>query len=343
MPASGWRSDKEFQCCIMPSGHFMHAAVFFSNALTSKFSCWYAIFRIGKLAEPARSIGLRLAVYFYSFADCKESFHLLAVRTVFQAKMRANRAVFHGMMTAIKVKRVNQIAPGIRLKNALPLLYWMAIGAVFFCAIAAVRTPYTPVDHGTTPAPMATPTQVAPAATGAPTQQVVSAATAALPEKSYTGMVVSADSKEHLLTVKSTLFSKKEFNLGDNCVYSFLYSMLINNDGAANNLRPGEKVTVSYRNAHGVLIADHIEQQPMRFVGVIKRIDPDKHTLILQRCIVFMQLDIATDCVTLLSNEKAGSLADIHPGDHVIIMYETPDCRPTAWEITKTSAASPAR
>jgi hypothetical protein len=246
------------------------------------------------------------------------------------------------MMTAIKVKRVNQTAPVIRLKNVLPVLYWMAIGTVFFCAIAAVRTP---VDHGATPAPVATTRPAVPATTAAPTQQVVSAATPALPERSYTGVVVSADPKERLLTMKGTLFSKKDFNLGDNCAYSFLYSMLINNDGdgGANNLRPGEKVTVSYRNAHGVLIADRIEQQPMRFVGVIKRIDPNKHTLILQRRVVFVQLDIATDCVTLLPNEKAGSLADIHPDDHVIIMYETPACRPTAWEITKTSAPSPVR
>jgi hypothetical protein len=247
------------------------------------------------------------------------------------------------MMTAIKMKRVNQAAPGIRSKNAAPVFYWMAIGAALFCAIAAVRAPG---DHGTSAAPVvATPVPAIPATAAAPTQQVAFAATAALPEKSYTGVVVSADSKERLVTVKRGPFSKKDFNLGDNCAYSFLYSMLINNDGdgGVNNLRPGEKVTVSYQNAHGVLVADHIEQQPMRFAGVIKRIAPDKHTLILRRCVVFMQLDIATDCVTLLSNEKAGSLADIHPGDHVIIMYETPDCRPTAWEITKTSAAPPVR
>ena len=99
----------------------------------------------------------------------------------------------------------------------------------------------------------------------------------------------------------------------------------MSNDGAANNLRPGEKVTVSYRNAHGVLVADHIEQQPMRFAGIIKRIDPNKRTLVLRRRVLFMQLDISPDCVTVLPNEKAGSLADIHPGD----------------QVTKTSATSP--
>ena len=210
--------------------------------------------------------------------------------------------------------------------------------------VAAIRTPLDSEMKAAPTTAAAPMTAASPATTAAPTGMVASAA-ANLPEKRYTGMIVSADPKERTLTVKGTMFSKKEFILGDNCAYSFLYTMLINNDGdgSASNLRGGEKVAVTYQDADGVLIADRIEQQPMQCNGIVKRIDPDKHTLILRRSVFFGQLDIAADCITMLPHEKAGALADIHPGDRVIVMYETPDCRPTAWEITKTSPTSPAR
>ena len=99
-------------------------------------------------------------------------------------------------------------------------------------------------------------------------------ATAARPEKSYTGTVISVDPQEHVLSVKEWALSKKTFNLGDNCAYDLLFTTLENNSGTANDLRPGEKVTVSYQDSHGVLIADRVEQQPMRFEGMVTAIDP---------------------------------------------------------------------
>ena len=218
------------------------------------------------------------------------------------------------------------------------------MGVALFGVMTVVRAPVGPE---TAAAPV-TATSPAPAAVletmpTAPTQQVVSAA-ASLPEKKYTGMISSIDSKEHVLVIRKDVFSKKEFNLGEDCHYTFLYTMLINNDGATGNLRCGEKVTITYQDAHGVLIADRIEQQPMQYAGIVKQIDPDKHTLTLRRHNIFgKQLDIAADCVTVLRDEKACALADIHPGDRVVVMYESPGCRPMAREITKTDATSPVR
>jgi hypothetical protein len=60
-----------------------------------------------------------------------------------------------------------------------------------------------------------------------------------------------------------------------------LFITVENNHGTANDLRPGEKVTVSYQASHGVLIADRIEQRPVRFEGMVAAIDPGKHTLTL--------------------------------------------------------------
>ena len=162
-------------------------------------------------------------------------------------------------------------------------------------------------------------------------------AAAAKPEKSYTGTVISVDPPERVLSVKEWALSKKTFNLGDNCAYALLFTTLENNSGTANDLRPGEKVTVSYQASHGVLIADRIKQQPVRFEGMVAAIDPGKHTLTLHRRGLDKELMIADGCIVMLRNEKPGTFADIHPGDHVTVTYETPGGTPTAREIAQTS------
>lgn len=161
------------------------------------------------------------------------------------------------------------------------------------------------------------------------------------PEKSYTGAVVGIDAKEHILKVKGPVFSRKVFELDSNCTYVFLYLTLKNSPGAADGLRPGQKVAVSYRDFKGALVADRIEQKPMEFAGIVRKITPSEHRLTLHRWIGDQQLQIAADCITVLGNENAGSLADIHPGDHVIVTYETSGSQPMAWQIRKTGAAAP--
>ncbi len=162
------------------------------------------------------------------------------------------------------------------------------------------------------------------------------AATAAKPEKSYTGTVVSVSPQEHRMSVREWALSKKTFNLGENCTYDMLFTTPGNN-GTANDLRPGEKVTVNYQTSHGVLIADRIEQQPMRFEGKVGTIDPTKQTLTLHRPGLDKELQIAGACIVKLHNDKPGTLADIRPGDHVTVTYETPHGTPTAREIAQTS------
>jgi predicted RNA-binding protein len=162
-------------------------------------------------------------------------------------------------------------------------------------------------------------------------------ATAVKPEKSYTGTIVSVDLKEHTIKLKGGMLSRRVFTFGNNCAYVLLYTMLKNNQSAANDLRAGEKVTVSYQDLHGVRVADRIEQQPMQFTGTVQRIDPDERMLTLHRRIWDEKLNISADCIILLRNEQAGTLASIHPGDQVTVTYETPRGRPTAWQITDTS------
>ena len=158
-------------------------------------------------------------------------------------------------------------------------------------------------------------------------------ATTAKPEKTYTGTVVSVDPQDHMLNVRGFLFSKK-FNLGDSCAYT----MVGQTTGAVGNLRPGQRVTVSYQDANGVLVADCVTQRPLRETGMVKAIDPAAHTLTLHVGIMDKAYQLPADCGITLRGGRSGSLGDIQTGDHVTVTYEVPGGKPTAREIAQTSA-----
>ncbi len=137
-----------------------------------------------------------------------------------------------------------------------------------------------------------------------------------------------------MLGVKGFLFSKKDFNLGNNCTYTIVGQ----ENGGISDLRPGQQVTVAYQDAHGVLIADQVTQKPMQDEGMVKAIDPAAHKLTLHLGIMNKTFQIPADCDITLRGGKSGSLADIQPGNHVTVTYEIPNGKPTAREIAQTSA-----
>jgi len=159
------------------------------------------------------------------------------------------------------------------------------------------------------------------------------ATAAAKSEKSYTGTVTSVDPKEHVLNVKGWTMMTKAFNLGASC----LVSQLGKDNATANDLRAGEKVSVSYQDVHGVLIASRVEQEPMRFEGMVKEINNDKHTVTLHRTALDKDIQLPSDCKIVLRDGRTGTLADIQAGYHVTVTYEMPGGTPTAREIARTS------
>ena len=157
------------------------------------------------------------------------------------------------------------------------------------------------------------------------------AGTAATPDKSYTGTVISVNPNGRMLEVKGLLFSK-HFNLGANCAYE-----LWNNPaGDIAGLRPGEKVRVAYQDANGVLVADRIKQEPMTDQGMVTAIDPAAHTLTLRSGWMNKTIQVPDNCMVRLSGDKSGSLADVQPGYYVTVTYELPHDRTVAREIEQT-------
>jgi Cu/Ag efflux protein CusF len=157
------------------------------------------------------------------------------------------------------------------------------------------------------------------------------ATTAAKPDKTYTGTVISVNLNESTLKVKGLLFSKN-FNLGENCSY-----VLWNKPaGAMTDLRAGEKIQVAYQDASGVLVVDRIQQEPMTDQGMVKAIDPVAHTLTLHSGWMDKTIQIPDNCLVTLSGDKSGSLADVQPGYYVTVTYELPNDKPVAREIEQT-------
>jgi hypothetical protein len=157
-------------------------------------------------------------------------------------------------------------------------------------------------------------------------------AMAGIPNKSYTGTVVSVDAKERLLGLQGTFLTKK-FNLGDNCTYALVDKPA----GAISDLRPGQRVMVVYQESHGVLVANRVAQQPESYEGTVKACDPIQRTMTLHTRGMDRTFQIAGDCKVVLRGDQSGTLADIQTGNYVTVTYETPNDKPTAWKIAQTS------
>jgi hypothetical protein len=159
------------------------------------------------------------------------------------------------------------------------------------------------------------------------------ATTAANPDKSYAGTVVSVNPDGRTIEVRGILFSK-EFNLGENCAY-----VLWNKSaGSINDLRPGEKVTVAYQDANGVLASDRVTQEPMTVTGTVNAVDPATHTLTLGSKWTEKTYQMPDSCVVLLDG-KSSSPANLKRGYYVTITYESPNHRLVARQIEQTGTS----
>ena len=152
-------------------------------------------------------------------------------------------------------------------------------------------------------------------------------------EKSYTGTILSVDAGEHTLHVKG-LMLEKSFNLGESCAIT----LPDDRPGAAGDLRPGQKVRIDYRDSDGVLVADRLQQEALRFEGVVREIDAAKHTMTVRERELDKTFQLPADCAVSLRNATPGQLSDVEAGNRVTVTYEIPGGVSTARQIAQTSA-----
>jgi len=153
------------------------------------------------------------------------------------------------------------------------------------------------------------------------------------PEKHWTGTITYVSPADRVLKLKNWTSFQKNFNLAENCVYALWEK----GDATPANLRPGQKVIVSYQDAHGVLIASRIEQEPLRLEGMVVAIDPGQHQLTMHQRGLDRTVQIAAECQVILHGSRAGALTDLQAGSYVTVTYETPGGTLTARQIEQTS------
>ena len=241
------------------------------------------------------------------FAKCKDN--KIAVCNL-QSSLQTKGLEKHGHFSGTKMATIP--VSGVYYLRAFMIShafkFWILVGALFITV--AVPVPADPMPKATTP------------------------------DRSYTGIVTDVNTNEHCFQVKRWLLPSRQFLYGQNCAITLLYAMLNDGVGSTGSLRRGEKVTVGYQITHGVRIANRIDQQPMQFIGTVKEVNLEKGLLILHQWMSNKRLTITRNCVVALQNEKAGTLADIHPGDHIVVDYELPGDVPLAREITETNPSA---
>jgi Cu/Ag efflux protein CusF len=150
-------------------------------------------------------------------------------------------------------------------------------------------------------------------------------------EKTAKGVLRSIDQKEKTVELKS-FWGTRKFNIGTDCKVTLQGKP----DTSLAELRPGQKVQISYERVQGVLVAHQITQENVNFTGYVASIDPPKHTMTIRSHLLDKTFFIADDCKVLL-RDKAGAVPDIQPGNYVTVTFETPESVSTAHEIALAS------
>ncbi|HEV2693930.1 MAG TPA: hypothetical protein VG347_13635 [Verrucomicrobiae bacterium] len=152
-------------------------------------------------------------------------------------------------------------------------------------------------------------------------------------DKTYTGTVSSIDPQTHVLGVQGWTTLSKKFIFNDSCTFA----QLDKNKASAKDLRIGERVSVSFEEVNGAVVANRVQQEAMRFEGTVKDINLKTNLMVLHQTALDKELLLPVDCKIVLYDGKPGALADIESGDHVMAIFETPNATPIARQILKVS------
>jgi Cu/Ag efflux protein CusF len=135
--------------------------------------------------------------------------------------------------------------------------------------------------------------------------------------KTFKGDVSAVLEKEKIVLVKGAVF-KKTFNASANCTLSFENKPR----GSWADLRPGQKVEVSYEDADGILVAQSIAQYDPDFTGYITAIDTAKRSVTVKHGRFSRNFLIPESCRVIVRGADSGSLNALKIGHTIVVDYE---------------------
>ena len=163
-------------------------------------------------------------------------------------------------------------------------------------------------------------------------------ATETIKEKAWTGFLTAVNVRNQTLTARHGLLTRV-FNLGGKCPITTMDKQA----AALADLVPGEKVQIHYQEVGGVLVANRVAEQALRYDGRLHAFDPQVAALTMEQAPVLKPFrapktfHMAADCKVLLRNGDKGSVADLQPGGRVSVIYNLAHGTPVAYRIRDLS------
>lgn len=145
-------------------------------------------------------------------------------------------------------------------------------------------------------------------------------ASGAQKELKLAGSLLGIDLQERTVTVKSFGF-KRTFLAGDSCSVSLADKP----EATLAELRPGQKVVITYTKLDGVSIARQIAQQNQVFSGHITALDATSKKLTVKRGLTKRDFVVAPNASLRFADAQSGSLEDLKIGHTVNVVYEEQD------------------
>ena len=136
-------------------------------------------------------------------------------------------------------------------------------------------------------------------------------------EITWSGTLSAVDLRNHCLEGETWWYIPQTFVLGKQCDVSVMGQ---DKKGLA-DLHPGDSLRVTYRDADGVLIADHIVDLSLRYQGTVQSVDPDSNTMTVGQGRQSRTFTLADEGKVVTAEGMDGSLYDLTPGDMVTIIY----------------------
>lgn len=137
--------------------------------------------------------------------------------------------------------------------------------------------------------------------------------------RQYTGTVRAVDQEKRTLTLRAGGLNR-EFNIGEDC------DVRLRNDqtGSLHDLKPGHRVTVTYELPipNNTRVARQIARTSATFEGELTAIDLTERTIKARAAFNSKKFNLARDCAVILKDRDDAQLADLKPGDRLVLSYE---------------------
>lgn len=133
----------------------------------------------------------------------------------------------------------------------------------------------------------------------------------------YEGTLKAIDGEKRTLTVRAGGLNR-EFRLGEDC------AIVLRNHraGLPADLKPGQRVSVTYDLPEGERMARQIVHASFTFDGVLTSIDLTERTVKAKAAFGSKKFNLARDCSIMLGGKTDGQLRELKPGERFEFTYD---------------------